>query len=154
MLAEKVESPKDVQEGINAGYTLFQGYFFCKPEMVKSRSLPEYKVNYIWFLQELSRPDLNLDEVESIIKQEPSLSMKLLRLLNSAAMGLCREVTSIRHALLLLGETPLKKWATLIAFSTLGDDKPTELLATCLLRARFCETVGQKAHMAGRETRL
>jgi len=154
MLAEKVENHEDVQDGIQAGYTLFQGYFFCKPEMMKSKSLPEYKVNYIRFLQQLSRPDLNLDEIESIIKQEVSLSMKLLRLLNSAAMGLRREISSIKHALVLLGEKPLKKWATLIAFTTLGDDRPTELLTTCLLRARFCETMGRKAHMADRELDL
>ncbi len=154
LLAEKVESPEDVQDGRTAGYSLFQGYFFCKPEIVKCQSLPEYKVNYIRFLQELSRPDLNLDEIESIIKQEISLSMKLLRMLNSAAMGLRHKITSIRHALVLLGERPLKKWANLIAFMTLGDDKPTELLATCLQRARFCESIGQKAHMVDRELDL
>ena len=151
MLAEKVEHPEDFQEGIKAGYTLFQGYFFCKPEMVKTKSLPEYKLNIIRFLQELSHPDLDFDEIESIIKQEVSLSFKLLRLLNSAAMGLQREVTSIRHALVLIGERPLKKWANLIAFSSLSDDKPTELITTCLLRAKFCETLGQKVHMKDRE---
>ncbi len=154
MLAEKVESHEDVQEGMNVGYSLFQGYFFCKPEVVKGKTVPEYKINYLRFLQELSRPDLDFDELEGIIKQEVSLSMKLLRLLNSAAMGLRREVNSIKHALVLLGERPLKKWASLIAFTNLGDDKPSELLITCLVRARFCEFLARSARMADRELDL
>lgn len=154
MLAEKVETSEDVQEGLNAGYSLFQGYFFCKPEVVRGKTIPEYKINYLRFLQELSRPDLDFDELEEIIKQEVSLSMKLLRFLNSAAMGLRREVTSIKHALVLLGERPLKKWASLIAFTNLGDDKPSELLITCLLRARFCESLARQARMPERELDL
>jgi len=154
LLAEKVETHEEVQEALDLGYSLFQGYFFCRPEMVKGKTIPEYKINYLRFLQELSRPDLDFDELEGIIKQEVSLSIKLLRLLNSAAMGLRQRVTSIKHALVLLGERSLKKWASLIAFTNLGDDKPSELLLTCLLRARFCETIGKKANLGHSELEL
>lgn len=154
MLAEKVENHEDVKEAIYYGYSLFQGYFFCKPEMVKGKTIPEYKLNYLRFLQELSRPDIDFNQLENIFKQEVSLSVKLLRFLNSAAMGLRQEMTSIKHALVFLGERPLKKWASLIAFTNLGSDKPIELLFTCILRARFCETLGHKARMTSREMEM
>jgi len=75
------------------------------------------------------------------VKQELSLSVKLLRYLNSANTGLRSKVESIKHALALLGEEPLKRWGSLVAMTQLGNDKPTELVTLSLIRARFCESL-------------
>lgn len=154
LIAEKVEARDDFEEGLRLGYSYFQGYFFCKPEIMSGREIPSYKQNYIRFLQQINRPKLNFEELEAIVKQEVSLSVKLLRYLNSAKMGLRTKIESIKQAMTLLGEGPLKRWGSLIALTSLGEDKPAELVTICLIRARFCELLAPMVGMPGRELDL
>ncbi len=107
------------------------------------------KFNYLRFLEEITRPELDFNELEQIIEREVSLSVKLLRLLNSAVLGYFSGVNSVRQALLVLGERTVRKWASMIALTELGRDRPDELVVTCLLRARFCEVVGEEIGLAG-----
>ncbi len=154
LLAEKVETHEDFTEAIELGYKYFQGYFFCKPEIVRRKDIPAFKLNYLKFIQEVNRPDMDFDRLELIIRRELSLSVKLLRYLNSAWFGWRHEVDSIRHAVRLLGENQIKKWASLVAMTGMGDDKPTELVVTSLVRARFCELLGPLIGMKHRQLEL
>jgi len=86
-----------------------------------------------------------VDRLERIIKHEVSLSVKLLSLLNSAAFGLSQQVTSLKRALLLLGEDRLRKWASVVVLAGLGEDQPSELAVTGLIRAQFCEFLSSAA---------
>ena len=97
---------------------------------------------------------MDFDRLELIIRRELSLSVKLLRYLNSAWFGWRHEVDSIRHAVRLLGEHQIKKWASLVAMTGMGDDKPTELVVTSLVRARFCELLGPLIGMKHRQLEL
>ncbi|MFG0330287.1 MAG: EAL and HDOD domain-containing protein [Phycisphaerales bacterium] len=144
LLAEKVETYEEFDEAADLGYTYFQGYFFCRPQMISTREIPGMKLNYLRFIDRINQPDIELDELEQIIRQDVSLTYKLLKYLNSAMFSLRSEVTSIKHAMALLGIRSLKKWASFIAMANIADDKPSELLTECLYRARFCELVGQK----------
>ena len=154
LLAEKVETHEDFTEAMELGYKYFQGYFFCKPEIVRRREIPGFKLNYLRFIQEVNRLDMDFDRLEVIIKQELSLSVKLLRYLNSAWFGWRHEVDSIRHAVRLLGERQIKKWASLVAMTGMGEDKPAELVVTSLVRARFCESLGGLVGLKHRELEL
>lgn len=154
MVAEKVESRKDFEEGLEAGYTYFQGYFFARPIMVVGRDVPGLKVNYLRLLNEINRPEITYEALETIIKQDVSLSVRLLRYLNSAAFGWRSEIKSIKHALTLLGERPIKKWVSLVALTSLAGDKPVELVVTSLMRARFCEILAPHIGMKERELDL
>ena len=142
LLAEKVETHEDFQDALHLGYRYFQGYFFCRPEVLERREIPGYKLNYLRLLREVNRPDLDFGRLEAVIKQDLSLSMKLLRYINSVALGFRSRVSSIKHALVLLGRAPLRKWASVAAFMDMGDDRPTELMVTSLVRARLCEQMG------------
>jgi EAL and modified HD-GYP domain-containing signal transduction protein len=122
--------------------------------MFSGKRIPEYKINYLLFLQQINRPSIDFNELEKVVRREVSLSVKLLRYLNSAAMGLRSRVRSIKHAVVLLGERPLKKWASLVAVGSLGDDKPNELVRTCLVRARFCEMLGEVSGLRERQLDL
>lgn len=148
LLAEKVETPDQFAEARDAGYRWFQGYFFCTPEVLATRDMRASRLVYTRFLAELNRIDLDFDELEAIVQQDSSLSLKLLRYLNSAEKGVRQKVESIKQALVLLGQEPLRKWGSLVALTGLGDDKPSELLTACLIRARFCEVVGGKLRLA------
>jgi len=154
LLAEKVETHEDILAAREAGYTYFQGYFYCAPQIVSTSGLSGFKPNYIRILQAVNRPEMNLREVEGILKQEPSLLYKLLRYLNSAYFGLRAEVTSIRHALSLLGEENLRKWTSVAAMVHLAHNRPAELIVTSLVRARFCESLAAPLGMRTKETDL
>lgn len=145
-LAEKIETREEHERARAAGYDLFQGFFFCRPETSFRRDLPAHKVHYIRFLREISRPALDLPKLEEIIEQERSLGAKLLRYLNAAQPGGGSRITStsIRSALAHLDERSLRRWGTLVALARIGDDKPLELVRTCLVRAGFLERLAQE----------
>ena len=149
MLAEKVETREQYEEAVELGYDLFQGYFFCRPEISSLRRLPGSKANYVRFLREISREDLSLEQLGDIIKSELSLSARLLRYLNSGRFGIERPIDSIQEALAHLGDRETRRFGTLVALAGLGDDKPLELIRTCLVRARFCEQAAVKSGNSG-----
>lgn len=151
LLAEKVETAEDFREGVRLGYEYFQGFYFCKPEMISRRAIPAFKLNYMRLIQEVSRPELDFTRLEEIIKGEVSLSVRLLRLLNSAAFGFRGQVRSVKGALTLLGEQPVRKWATMLAVGEMGEDRPSELIVTCLVRARLCELLASPTGLASHD---
>ena len=149
-LAEKVETPEVFQEATQLGYALFQGYFFAKPEIIKSRDLPASQQNYLALLREVSQPTLDLPGIERVIRTEPSLSIKLLRYINSASFGIRHKVKSIRQAVLLLGDSMFRKWSSLVAVTCLSKGVPDELTRNCLTRAEFSDRLSIEMKLPNR----
>ncbi len=146
-LAEKIETKAHFDEALKLEYHYFQGFFFQKPDVLSSREMPGYKFNYLQILKKTCDPDMPLEEIETILKHDVSLTYKLLRFINSASYSFKVTVRSIRHALVLLGKREVKKWLTLIALSGIGRGKPMELMNSTLIRARFCELIGQELEL-------
>jgi EAL and modified HD-GYP domain-containing signal transduction protein len=144
LLAEKVETHEEFELCHKAGFELFQGYFFCRPELQRTREMRAVKHLVLQFMQAIHQGELDLESIEQIIRQDTTLSYKLLRYLNSARFGLRHKVESIKQALNMLGERPLRKWGSLVALTELADDKAGELLKVSLIRARFAEVLGQE----------
>jgi EAL and modified HD-GYP domain-containing signal transduction protein len=130
--------------------THFQGHFFCEPEVLAASDVPAFKRNCVRFMAELHRPELDFDRLDVIIRQEVALAVKLLRYLNSAGFGWRHEVSSIKHALRVLGERAARKWCSLMALTVLGNDRPSPLVVTSLLRAQFAEQVALEAGLGSR----
>lgn len=123
------------------GFKLLQGFFFDKPAVVKkSKEIDPLKLNYLRLLK-LSSTDgyVDFQEISEVIAADVALSYKLLRLLNSAAVGLRYRISSIAMAVAYLGEENLKKWIALLAIRGIASDKPSELLRMSLVRAQFGE---------------
>jgi len=154
MLAEKVETWEIYQEAKEMGYCYFQGYFFSKPTILSTKDIPAFKLHYLQILQEIQRPELNYKGLEEIIKREMSLSYKLLRYINSAFFGWQVTISSINHALVLLGEVEVKKWTSLMALSNMADGKADELVVQAIVRAKFCESLAPKLGLAARSQDL
>jgi EAL and modified HD-GYP domain-containing signal transduction protein len=154
LLAEKVETPEEHRAAMAAGYDLFQGYYYCRPQMIATRDLPPSKVGQLRFLAEVTRPDASFERLEALLRQDVTLTTRLLRYLNSAAFGWRHEVPSLRHALALLGLNPLRQWATMMGFVSLGGDRPKELVVTGLSRARFAEDLARPAGLAEHSSEL
>ncbi len=145
MLAEKVETPEDFRQAVEAGYTYFQGYFFAKPAMLKSTRTPENRVTYIALLQEVLRPEINIARVATVMSRDVTLTYKLLRYINSPFFGFRRRIASIMEGLMLLGEGEVRRWASVIGLACLGADKPAELVTEAAVRARFGEALAGDA---------
>jgi c-di-GMP-related signal transduction protein len=144
MLAEKLETPQEFHQARDMGFVYFQGYFFCRPELVSGREVPASRVHYIQLLEMVSCHELDMRELENLLKREASISYRLLRYLNSPIFGLALEVKSIRHAMAVLGEREMRRWIRLIVMVGAGEQKCSELVLMGLARARFCELLSTR----------
>lgn len=109
VIAEKVETDEQFRHCADIGYDHFQGYFFCRPQVVTRRSVPANKSVYLQLLAAANEPVFNLHKISQLFRRDVSLSYRLLRYLNSPIFGFQSEIHSIPHALTLLGERPLRK---------------------------------------------
>lgn len=138
LLAEKVETHEQYLLCKKLGFDYFQGYFFSRPTIIEGQAIPDSQLNLLSIITKLQNQNVEIDDIEQLISQDVGLTYKLLRLLNSAAIGLPRKIESIKQALILLGLKAIRTWTTLIA---LNDMKctPPELMANTLIRAKMCE---------------
>jgi EAL and modified HD-GYP domain-containing signal transduction protein len=143
LLAEKVESHEDHAYCAELGCDLFQGFFFCRPELLRNHGILANRASVLEVLAALQNPGVQLGALERLIRRDVGLSFRLLRYINSAFFGLRFEISSIQQALALLGVENLKRWATLTVLASV-DGKPPELTVTALARARFCERAGER----------
>jgi EAL and modified HD-GYP domain-containing signal transduction protein len=139
MLAEKIETRAEFARARDQGFVYFQGYFFRRPETINTRDMPANQMNYLRLLQEVARPELDLDELEKLVKAEASICYRLLRYLNSAMFGFQSEIHSVRHALSILGERDVRRWVRLVAAVGAGQEKTSDLVLSALVRGRFGE---------------
>ena len=145
MLAEKVETHEEFEWSREAGYEYFQGYFFAKPVMMKGRQVPGFKTNHLKLLEQLQQRDLDFVRVEKLILNDVSFSYRVIRYVNSGAFAHSQPVTSIRQALVILGERETRKWIALATLPALAKDKPNEIVVHAMVRARFCELLAALA---------
>ncbi len=141
-IATNVDSIQQFNDAKTRGFKLFQGFFFEQPPVVmrKDKDIDPLKMNYLRLIQLTSTDDfVDFREISNVISTDVALSYKLLRLLNSAALGLRNKISSITTAVAYLGEESLKKWIAMLALRGIGSDKPLELIRVSLIRARFGE---------------
>ena len=95
-------------------------------------------------LVQLVSADADTHEIEALLRQDPTLSYHLLRLVNSLGMGTGRRVTSFSQAILLLGRSQLRRWLNLMLFSSReGDQRSAMLLARVAVRAHSMELLAK-----------
>ncbi|MEE4245895.1 MAG: HDOD domain-containing protein [Kangiellaceae bacterium] len=150
LLAEKVEDHESYVNCLKLGFHLFQGYFFERPQIVRGMQLPSNKQVIVQILSYLYDPEVAPEQVADQISLDAQLCYRLLKIINSAAYGLPRKIDSVKEAIIMLGLQQLKRWITLLAFSS-DNDTPAELLRTLLVRARTCETLASKKHESSPE---
>ncbi len=148
-LAEKVETLAELRECAAAGYDYFQGYFLDRPTVVTRPGMRSFAPTVTKLLAAASRPDFDFDEVDAIIKTDLALCYKMLRFANAAANGLRTPITSVRHALVLLGRDQIVRAVSLLAMSSLLDGVPSELTVSSLVRARLLESLAGSGALDG-----
>ena len=142
-LAERVETLEEFEELKLAGFHYYQGYFFAKPKVISGNKLPQNKVAVLQLIAQFNDANTTIDELAETLSRDVSLSIRTLQFVNSPLCGFVNKVTSIRHAVVMLGREPIRNWVTLLAMSGI-DDKPQELVKLALTRARFCQLVAMQ----------
>lgn len=113
VLADNVNSAEQFEKLKLLGVRLFQGNWFEQPAEIKDKAVQASHASIIRLIN-LVRNEADVDEIEDVLKKDPVLSLKLLRFINSVGFGLSVEITSFRHAVMILGLNKLFRWATLL----------------------------------------
>jgi EAL and modified HD-GYP domain-containing signal transduction protein len=139
LVAERVETREDLAQARSEGFTLFQGYYFCKPVTMQNQSIPANRIVHVEMLRELQKDPLDTKQVSDLVKRDASLTYRLLRMVNSALYGARQQIRSIHGAIVMIGDAMFRRVAMLAIASELGGDHPSELLRMAFVRGRFCE---------------
>ena len=144
LLAEKVETYEEYNQALELGFVLFQGFFFAKPEMVKTKSLSPSQIAMAELLYETSKTELDLTSITAVFERDVTLSYKLLRYANSAIFKRRSEISTIKQALVTLGSAELKRFLGLMFAANINPEKPSELINSAMARAKFCDLMASK----------
>lgn len=152
MLAEKVDRREQADHCLQLGYHLFQGYYFAKPVIIAGKKLAHSQLSMLQLLG-MVLEDAETGQLEGIFKREPGLTMNLMRLTNSVATGVRTKVTSLRHAITVLGRRQLQRWLQLLLYTnpTGGAQVANPLLQLAATRGRFLELLAGKLKPGNRE---
>jgi EAL and modified HD-GYP domain-containing signal transduction protein len=139
LLAEKVDSREQMEHCLKLGFSLFQGYYFAKPTIIAGKKLDHSQLSLLK-LMGLVVKDADTAELETALKPEPGLTVSLLRMTNSVGSGVRQKITSLGHAITVLGRRQLQRWLQLLAFASqnqAGASNPLLLIAAT--RGRLME---------------
>jgi len=151
-VAQNLQKRAQFQAALQQGYNYFQGPFYIRPQPYSPYDVTPTKLVYLLVLRAVTRPEIDMQEIAETIKHDLALSYKLLRFLNSARFAFHSRITSVRHALLMLGQNEIRKWIGLISLAALGEGGPPILVKMALIRAAFCEFLAPLVGGAKRES--
>ena len=154
LIAEKVETRLTYKVTSKLGFAYFQGYFFCRPQIIRSRQIPSSKLNLLTIMAQVRDPNITMTDLEKVISRDVGISFKLLNYLNSAFYSRGAVIKSIKHALILLGLEQLTRFVSVITLTTLGSDKTDELIRLSSIRGRFCELTSAHCGLSGKAPEL
>jgi len=144
LLAEKVDSREQMEQCLKLGFTLFQGYYFAKPTIIAGKKLDHSQLS-LMKLMGLLLGDADTCELEAALKPEPGLTVNLLRMTNSVGAGCVERITSLGHAITVLGRRQLQRWLQLLVFAS-GKQNATSnpLLQMAATRGRLMELLADE----------
>jgi EAL and modified HD-GYP domain-containing signal transduction protein len=139
LVAEKVETQEEYLQARDEGFTLMQGYYFCRPVLMRNHKVPANRLQHVEILRMLQDETMDLHELTGLVKRDTCLTYRLLRLVNSPMSAMRQEVQSVQAALIAVGEENFRRLATLAITSEMNAGQPMELLHMAFVRGRFCE---------------
>ncbi len=141
VLALNVSNQKQFEMLKEVGFDFFMGNFVkSEKNFIRAKDYLSPSKSTVLELYNKILSGAELDEIESVFKKSPDLSYKLLKLINSAYFGLRTKVSSIRHALVLLGLKNLRKWVLFMLYAEdFTDIKSNPFFVQSILRAKIME---------------
>lgn len=145
-VAERIETHDVLAMAHDLGCAYFQGHALARPDVLTSQALGPAQAACLDLLGRLSDPDVEMEDVERLVRLDVGLSYRLLRAVNSSALGLKRKVSSVGEALVLLGLAQLRSWLLLMVLAD-GSPASSDQLTNALTRARTCELVAHEVRV-------
>jgi len=121
LLAEKVETVDLFTICHALGFDYFQGYYFARPDVIKKKKMDADATTLLRLLRLLAE-EAGIQELEDAFRDSPTLTYKLLMLVNSVAFGQRQKIQGVRHAIAMTGRLQIKRWIQLALFAADGDD--------------------------------
>lgn len=143
MIARDVKSWQEFEACSSLGLSSFVGKLHLTPRPNATQKSVNTTQTTILQLMEMIRKNADVNQLESVVKRDAALAYKLLRYINSAGFGLRTEVQSLKHAVTILGYSPLYRWLTLLLATANSSNNSPVLLETAIVRGRFAELLGQ-----------
>jgi EAL and modified HD-GYP domain-containing signal transduction protein len=138
LIAEKVETAAQHEMAAGLGIKLFQGYWFARPVLMTGQTIRPTQAAIIQLIN-LVRKQASTAEIEDVLKRDPTLSFNLLRFINSSGFGLSCEITSFRHAVMILGLKKLFRWAALLMTTSRAGGISQAVGSMAVVRGRLME---------------
>jgi EAL and modified HD-GYP domain-containing signal transduction protein len=132
----------------------YQGAFITSREKWDTPRIDAGRIKILELLNKL-RGDADMAELTRLIKQDPALSFKLLRYINSPGMGLLHKIGTLDQALVVLGQQKLYRWLTLLLYTS-GNTRGLDwaILENALVRARLAELIARDSLSANERDEL
>ena len=137
-MVEKVESEFQYHDMMDLGVKFFQGYWLSKPVLMQGQTLRPAHANIVQLIN-MVRRQASTDQIETLIKRDPTISFNLLKYINSAGFGLTAKITSFRQAVMLLGLNKMFRWAALLLSTSKDGGSAQALRSTAVVRGRLME---------------
>jgi EAL and modified HD-GYP domain-containing signal transduction protein len=154
LILERVETQEEFELGRREGFTLFQGFYFCRPQLMENRELPPNRVIHVQLMQAVLLHPMDVNKISELVKREPALTYRLLRIANSPICATRQAVSSIRGAIVMIGDEMFRRVALLAITAELKGNRPPELLQMAFVRSRFCELAAKAASQDATEQYL
>ena len=150
LLAEKIETRAEYDEAVARDFQLFQGFFWGRPETVSGKKIEGSPAAWLRLMQHVQGANMDVTTVKDIIKSDPALALSLLRYINSGLFRWMNRIESTHRAIVLLGSDEIRRWVGFMAVTTsVGSDRPKELVVAAVARGRFCELHAASVGLGG-----
>lgn len=146
LLAEKIETCEMAAFCRTLGFSLFQGHFFCKAELVRGKKLNPSQVTRVRLLSLLSNRELTMAQMVKVISADVFITYNLLKFVNSVYFGLPVKATTIERAASLLGTQKIQQWLFVTTLAGIGSSPMAlELVQISAFRAKFLELLALRS---------
>lgn len=151
LLAEKVETVHEFEACLALGFHYFQGYYFARPNILSGKKLAASQLTLVQLIGLIAN-DATTEHIKRVIKQDASIGLMLLRLVNTPGVGAGNHIDSFSQALLVLGRRQLQRWLQILLYAQPGKDRSaaSPLLALATTRGKLLELITEKLHPAPR----
>lgn len=146
LLAKNIDTFSEYQQCQNSGFDLFEGYYFCQPTLTEGRMLQPSKYNNMDILKLINKDEPDIKLISRKIEEDVQLTVKLLRLVNSSHFFM-NKISSVQHALAMIGVESFKNWLNLALLDSFLGDQTPEIIKLAMVRMKLIESIGLESHL-------
>jgi len=134
---------QDMEASFRRGAISVLGWPIDNAIETSSRSAEQPALQLIVQLIDQVNKGADIEDLENIIKRDPPLAYKLMRYINSPAFGLSVEISSFRHAIMILGYQRLKRWLALLLATASKDPNMRPVMYAAVRRGLLMEELAR-----------